>query len=75
MTRNLLNTLTHFLKKEKKEFKWSNDLILRPSLFLIYINDLSNNLTSNPNLFTDDISLSSVVQEMINWAFHISDGK
>ena len=69
MARNLLNTLTHFLKK------WSNDLILRPSLFLIYINDLSNNLTSNPNLFTDDISLSSVVQEMINWAFHISDGK
>ena len=69
MARNLLNTLTHFLKK------WSNDLILRPSLFLIYINDLSNNLTSNPNLFTDDILLSSVVQEMINWAFHISDGK
>ena len=31
--------------------------ILGPFLFLIYINDLSENLASNPTLFADDTSL------------------
>ena len=35
--------------------------ILGPLLFLIYINDLSNELSSNPRLLTDDTSLFLVV--------------
>ena len=53
----------------------SQVLILGPLLFLIYINALSNNLSFNPNLFTDDNSRSAVVQKMINWAFQFSNGK
>ena len=36
-------------------------LILGPPLSLIYINDLSWNLVSNPKLFADDTSLFSVI--------------
>ena len=35
--------------------------VLDPSLFLIYINDLSDNLTSNAKLFAVDASLFLVV--------------
>ena len=35
--------------------------ILGPLLFLVYINDLSNGLKSNPKLFADDTSLFSVI--------------
>ena len=38
--------------------------ILGPLLFLIYINDLSNGLQSDPKLFTDDTSLFSTVQDI-----------
>ena len=34
--------------------------ILGPLLFLVYINDLSNGLKSNPKLFANDTSLFSV---------------
>ena len=37
--------------------------ILGPSLFLIYINDLSNELSSNPSLFADDTFLFSFVRD------------
>ena len=37
---------------------------LRPFLFLIYINDLSDDLTLNPKLFVDDSSLLSLVQNV-----------
>ena len=37
--------------------------ILGPLLFLVYINDLSTGLSSNPRLFADDTSLFSVVYD------------
>ena len=33
-------------------------------LFLVYINDLSNDLQSNPKLFADDTSLFSVIHDV-----------
>ena len=38
--------------------------IIGPVFFLIYVNDLSDDLNSNPKLFADDISLFSVVQNI-----------
>ena len=57
--------------------------ILGPLLFFIYINDLSDNLSSNVELFADDTSLFSVthdvnvsarelnndLRKISNWAF------
>ena len=37
--------------------------ILGPLLFLVYINDLTQNLHSNPKLFADDTSLFSTVAD------------
>ena len=37
--------------------------VLGPLLFLIYINDLLDNLVSNPKLFTDDTSLFFTVTD------------
>ena len=65
---NLLNLLCDFLRNRKYRVllngqvsDWSDvragvpqGSILRPLLFLIYINDLSEGLSSNPKLFADD---------------------
>ena len=40
------------------------EFILRPLLFLIYTNDLSNDIESNCKLFADDTSLFSVVHDI-----------
>ena len=37
--------------------------ILGPLLFLVYINDLPNELKSNGKLFADDMSLFSIVKD------------
>ena len=47
--------------------------VLGPSLFLIYINDLSDNLTSNAKLFAVDASLFSVVHDVNTSAKELND--
>ena len=72
---NLLKLLTDFLKNRKQGVTldgqtsfWTEvnagvpqGSILGPLLFLIYINDLPDGLSSNVKLFADDTSLFSVV--------------
>ena len=78
MASKLLLLLKDFLKSTKQrvvlngqDSSW-RDLnagvpegsILRPLLFLVYINDLLNGLKSNPKLFADDTSLFSVIHDV-----------
>ena len=72
---NLLNVITDFLYQRKQRvvlvgqhLSWTNieagvpqGFILGPLFFLIYINDLFDGLISNPKLFADDTSLSSLL--------------
>ena len=72
---NLLNTLANFLKDRKQRVvlncqnsMWDNveagipqGSVLGPLLFLIYSNDLSENLVSDPKVFADDTSPFSVI--------------
>ena len=83
VTGHLLNI---FLKERKQRVvlngqhsKWSNisagvpqGSILGP-LFLIYIKDLSDNLSSNPKLFADDTSLFSVVHDTNQSKINLND--
>ena len=75
---NLLEILTGFLKDRKQRVVlngqnslWANieagvpqGSILGPLLFLIYINDLPDNQSTNVKLFADDSSLFSVVHDI-----------
>ena len=73
---NFLNLLDDFLKERKRIVlngqvsTWKNIIagvpqgfILGPSSFLMYINDLTEGLTTNAKLFADDTSLFSVAHD------------
>ena len=73
---NFLSLLTDFLRNRKQSVilneqnsSWTNinagvpqGSVLGPVLLLIYINDLSDNLQYNPQLFPDDTSLFSTIK-------------
>ena len=47
--------------------------ILGPLLFLVYINDLSTGLSSNPRLFANDTSLLSIVHDRNTFANELNN--
>ena len=70
----MLNILSDFLRNRKQKVtfngqssSWTNvnaGSILGPPLRLIYVNDLSDGLSSNAKLFADDTSLFTVVHDI-----------
>ena len=84
---NLLCLIKCFLKNRKRRVllngeisSWTNALagvsqgfILGPLFFLIYINDLSNDLSSNPKLFADDTSPFSVEHDKTTLAKELNN--
>ena len=83
---NLLNLLCDFLRNRKQRVllngqvsDWSDvragvpqGSILGPLLFLIYINSLPEELSSNAKLFADDTSLFSVIHDSNTSALELS---
>ena len=83
----LFNLIKDFLKNRKQrvvlngQFSLWADVdagvpqgsILGPLLFLIYINDLTNDLSSSAKLFPDDTSLFSVVFNVDATAKELND--
>ena len=83
---DLLNILSDFLRNRKQRVtlngqssSWTNvnagvpqGSILGPLLFLIYINDLSDSLSSNAKLFADDASLFSAVHDINTSAIELN---
>ena len=86
-TGNLLTLLTDFLSNRKQRvvlsgqhFSWTDikagvpqGSILGSLLLLVYINDLTENLHSNPKLFADDTSLFSTVTDEALSNSHLND--
>ena len=82
----VLNIITDFLSFRKQEIvlngqasPWASTeagvlqgSILAPLLFLIYINDLSDDLSTTAKLFAEDTSLFSVVQNVNTSANHLN---
>ena len=87
VTGNLLNSIIDFLDAKKQRVvlngqysSWASvkagvpqRSILGLPFFLIFINDLSDNLVSNPKLFADDTSHFSVVQDITLSAKNLND--
>ena len=83
-----MNTIIDFLsfRKQrvvlnKKVSKWtsieagvSQGSILGPLLFLIYINNLSDDLSTNAKLFADNTSLFSIVRDINAFNLDLSSG-
>lgn len=65
VSRNLLHILEEFLPNSKQELFLvvRHHFSLGPTLFLIYINDVAENLSSNPELFGDGTFLSFAVRK------------
>ena len=77
ISENLLRLIKCFLKNRKQKValngqtsSWTNVLagvpqgsILSPLFFLIYINDVSDDFSSNPKLFVDDAFIFSVIRD------------
>ena len=84
---NLLQILSDFLSNRKQRVvlngqnsSWTNvhagvpqGSILGPLLFLIYIDDLANDLSSNVKLFADDTSLFSEIHDASAFARDLDD--
>ena len=82
-----MNTIIDFLSFRKQPVvlnwqisQWTNieagvtqGSILGPLLFLIYINDLSDDLSTNAKVFADDTSLFSVVRDINTSAAHLNN--